>query len=519
MERINIYNRKKPDQKMEEETYIDFKETPKSQYEHRDTDELREAWGKSVFSNGVIFETIRDAIDIFDDKNDYPQKEVEKAVKILEKSNWDSNLNLINEVLIDEDLGEIHESIFENVMLLMRLAEMIEDDEMSNSLGHLSIKNTEPTLKALRAGGKPEKYARLFLWATLESRVHEKKIIPALKEYIEKTVNAGTLDSKDINIMISLISFGEESMDKYGRHLRSYLENNPNNYDIICGCINSELTSFKNIGKEHISKLIAEYGLADQTETIITKWIAGGGQRVFMPEAFLMNVEMIRSIEKQRPGICQLLISEFGIYDFGRYTEELLIKQHDEIENKDLPYGIAIFAEDDHNGAYFEDGYELEEMAKGLEGKYLFRIIESDGRENLLRSLTKLRLKYGENHKISFAIIAGHGNGQSVTLGRVGKYDREMSVRNILKYGGRKYKLLEDGSTVVLIVCQSGKKNGIGSTISDVLGTTVIAPADNSGLDYMKPKFGNNGKLSFNVRYSHKVRASRFKPDKETSIF
>ena len=46
---------------------------------------------------------------------------------------------------------------------------------------------------------------------------------------------------------------------------------------------------------------------------------------------------------------------------------------------------------------------------------------------------------------------------------------REISIRNVIEYGGRKYQLFEDNATLVLITCSTGEKGGIGSEISKTI--------------------------------------------------
>ncbi len=69
--------------------------------------------------------------------------------------------------------------------------------------------------------------------------------------------------------------------------------------------------------------------------------------------SFLENLPSLANLEAQRHGIGKVLQEEFGINDFARYPEELLIEQYDTRNRSDLPYGVIINPWYDHNGAFY----------------------------------------------------------------------------------------------------------------------------------------------------------------------
>ncbi len=398
-------------------------------------------------------------------------------------------------------------------------AEMDKRYGLLRRLGEIAFKNLDPAIDATKDDSVSHQYSRNFLFGAAKSGSSEEqdRAIPALREYIDKEMAGLNIDKTVLEMMEWMLTNEDKnSLRKYHGAVTDYFEKNPRDYRLILACILSKTGIFKELGKIQILKILDKYRLddIDTIETLIIEWTYAGGTEDYMPETFAKNINAIESIEEKRPGIVKFLIDKFGIYNFGRYPESLLIKQYDEFENTEKPYGLVIFAEDDHNAAYFEDKDELEEMADDLNGKYLVRIIEAGGKEELLRLLTRMRLKYGQDHKISFAVVGAHGNKEVITLGNVNKNDREISIRNMLRYKGRKYELFEEDATIILLACKSGQVQGIGSRMSKVLKRTVIAPGDNSGLESIKPIFAKDGKLNFKVKYTHRARASRFKPPK-----
>lgn len=479
-------------------------------------EDLEKAWAQSLFGNGKLVEQIKEIIELKDIKNEDPGKEIFKISNILDRSDVTHNLSILNNAISQDKLKDIQESAFETAVYLGRFALMDGRYDLLHRLREIAFKNLDSAIASTKRDSISRQYSRIFLLGAAESgRPSEQdKAVPVLKEYIAAEIASLNLD-KTILDMMEWIVFNEDknSRNKYTQAVKDYFEKNPRDYNLILACILNKTGIFKEIGEAQIFKILDKFKLGDDIiDHLISEWQYGGGTESYMPEAFARNIETLESIEKERPGIAKFLIEKFGIYNFGRYPESLLIKQYDEYENTEKPYGIVIFAEDDHNAAYFEDKDELEEMANDLKGEYLVRIMEAGSKEELLRLLTRMRLKYGQSHKISFAVVGAHGNKKVITLGNVDRWDREISIRNILRYEGRKYELFEKDATIILVSCQSGKKQGIGSKMSKVLNRTVIAPGDNSGLESIKPIFGKAGKLNFKVKYTHRARATRFKP-------
>lgn len=484
--------------------------------------EFKEKWEHSLFSEAGWLETMTEAIDMAENDNEYPKDKLKSVLdKIPETPQITApEFRLLEQAIRQAQHPEIQESAFRIIVDLVAVAKL-GDHDLLDTLIEIARRNLDPAIQILEKDLPAKKYARLFLFSAAKESKFREKALPVLKDYIAGSFEKKDIDNIDIDILDWLCSMKESSPQEYHRALNSYLSENPDNYKIVVACVRAKTDEIISAGLVSLAFSLVKYGFTRKTPELVIRWLNGGGTEKYMPEAFAQNMEAIRTLEKERPGIVNFLISKFGIYNFGRYPESLLIRQYDEYENQELPYGIVLFAEDDHNGFLFENKDELDEMAKKLKDRYALRFMEANGKKELLRLFTRLRLKYGQNHKISFAIVGSHGNKELLTLGNVNNPgDREIFMKDIVDYGKRKYKLFDDNATIILLACRSGQSKSVGSAISKVLDTTVIAPSFDAGLDSIKPVIDGND-VKFKVRYTHESRATRFttkKPKKDKLI-
>lgn len=476
-----------------------------------------EKWNLSPFNNPEFLEQISDENEAIEKDYEYSEDELGEMQKLTEKGT--NNIHLLEMAVSQNHSENIRESALKIILQLGRIAEKADSDALVLLIKIIS-RNSDQIIQAMDGGPSLQKQARIFLLG-IANKNHDKtlEVLSALKNYLKNITNNEGLDSTDIKIMDWICSV-ENNRDTENDYLQTLYENflkRPRDFITILSCINASNEFIQGMGIRQVFEIIKEYGFnEEETGTLINKWLFGGGSTKYMPEAFSKNIESIKSIEEKRPGIVKFLISKFGIYNFGRYPEDLLTKQFDEFENQDLPYGVVAFSEDDHNAVYFEYKDELSGMAKDLNGKYAIRIAEVGGKKDLMRLLVRLRLKYGKNHKISFGILGAHGNERAITLGNINNTgDREIYTRNVIKYGNRKYNLFEENATLILLSCMSGQKEGIGSKISKTMGVTTIAPKESSGLESIKPIL-ESGDLKFKVKYSHHVKAATFRPRRKT---
>ncbi len=191
-------------------------------------------------------------------------------------------------------------------------------------------------------------------------------------------------------------------------------------------------------------------------------------------KTFSENKIALQNLEAQRPGIIKTLSKEFGIKNFGRYPEDLLIKQFDQKEQEGR-FGVASFPRLDHGSAFGNENNRktISEMASKLGDEYKIRITEVGSIFDLVKKLSQLHSRYG---KMAFGMIGAHGAKDEMQFDWEDK--NELWTNNVLKSPSapRLHDYFEDGATLILRSCSTGTEDGIGQAISKSLGMKVIAP-------------------------------------------
>lgn len=207
------------------------------------------------------------------------------------------------------------------------------------------------------------------------------------------------------------------------------------------------------------------------------------------------NFRRMEELEKQDPGICSFLHEKFGISHFYRYPAELLVKQHQEYENNDKPYGVIMAAKADWNGALYQTEYVLGNVLNSLDGHYYLRVYECDGPYELTKDLAKSDKKYGQEHKISFLMVMGHGTSDAITLGdalnsgEIRITQEEVGSQTASRVG----KFFVDHPTFLLDSCSTGAEGGFAQTLSKNLDARVRAPIEPTALRDIYVSLDENG--------------------------
>lgn len=235
-----------------------------------------------------------------------------------------------------------------------------------------------------------------------------------------------------------------------------------------------------------IADVLGKYGLDPGEMTKAWEMSTNDKEKT---QCYLDNLIAIRDLEIIQPGICQFLYSVYGIRDFTRYPQSLLVRQYNNEENLDIPYGIAIYSRSDHNGAYYchKDGlWELNEQL--TQGDSLMRIAECASANEFYKLLERLNDKYGQKHKISFVIIAAHGYIDGVLLG----LDNYLESIDLTPVG----QFFECDATLIFISCDTGQEGGIAHSVSKNLRVKTIAPDDKTSLKKIWVVFNGSRKPS-----------------------
>jgi len=280
----------------------------------------------------------------------------------------------------------------------------------------------------------------------------------------------------------------------------------------VVGGVGLRYESIRRVAKDILQEYEIDYN------TVVKAWADSGRSSDFM-KVVNANIRMIFELESQRPGIVKTLINDYKIYDFARYPTEMLVEQYDQRDNKDLPYGIVLYPRSDWNGAFYHNIKVFRELFVQLKEKgYRLRIFEVGSMYDVARSLIKADQRYGQNHKISFAIVGGHGKWDSIQFGSekerfdiFGIKDQPETKRDNLSLkqpdlrgrgAQRSIEFFEKNPTVILNSCTTGTNRGIAQEISR-LGATVIGPDDPRSFKNIRVISKNHGRLNFEVNYYH----------------
>lgn len=241
-------------------------------------------------------------------------------------------------------------------------------------------------------------------------------------------------------------------------------------------------------------------------------------------ETIPRHLKNMINLERFHPGAVETLRREFRVTHFGRYTFELLEKQYRERNNDKMPYGVIVMPKDDHNGVFNQQVEVLAEFDESLRDAYTTRIVECESKWDIGRMLLTLDKRYGNNHKISFVILGGHGGGEEIRLGdsrnKVGESrerdqifisdltkpgpERGSYTRGVIK---RISSFFEKDVVIVINSCCSGAKSGIGQRLSKVFGCEVIGPDAPAALVKLKAILSKDGKKLQGIRAKFDVGA------------
>lgn len=205
-----------------------------------------------------------------------------------------------------------------------------------------------------------------------------------------------------------------------------------------------------------------------------------------------INITKMKELESIRPGIVKSLFSEFGIKEFHRYPTDVLIKQFD-TKDQDLPYGVVLFTNDDHNDAFDLDREIIESIFKQTDNKLLIRISEFQSRFSFLKNLASFNKRYGKKNKIEYLLWGAHG--WQGAIGNIGNLQLNGE-------GAKRTKeFFIDKPEIILASCSTGAEGAIAQTMSEIYNATVHAPSIPSNLEKVLVNFDSQNKLHFKVDF------------------
>lgn len=223
----------------------------------------------------------------------------------------------------------------------------------------------------------------------------------------------------------------------------------------------------------------------------------------FQKNVFIEAIQKMRILENAQPGITKFLIEERGIQHIYRYSDKILLQQYVENEDTTLPYGVVVFPETDWNGAFRGATSNLGDFYDKTNGQYHLRLFECRSTYGLLKILITADKHYGAHHKISFAIIGGHGAEDAIQFG-----DYEVANSSVLYKENiaatKSIPKIKDffvpNPTIILQSCSTGKDDGIAQLLSQQLGAHLFAPDQSTSVKSIQVTM-QDGQPMFTVKY------------------
>ena len=221
------------------------------------------------------------------------------------------------------------------------------------------------------------------------------------------------------------------------------------------------------------------------------------------------DLQTMLSLEKKQKGSVKRLLENYGIKEFYRYPEEMLLAQLDE-EKNDQPYGMVVFPRGDHNTAFDQNVEVLNKLFNQTRGHYGLKVFEIESKIIFARDLIKLK-RY--ENKISFMILGGHGSEDSIAITEkeitqdlFGQTGKKIKTEDFDFKGTARVKdFFVENPKIILVSCSTGaKEDGIAQKISQVYGAEVIAPNKDTNLKDIETTYDSNGKPNFDVVYASK---------------
>ncbi|EKD76622.1 MAG: hypothetical protein ACD_43C00040G0001 [uncultured bacterium] len=233
--------------------------------------------------------------------------------------------------------------------------------------------------------------------------------------------------------------------------------------------------------------------------TVLNAWIDSASN----------STELLRSVrylEKARPGSVDFLVKKYGVMNFARYPERVLLKQFDQRADIATPYGLVISARADHNGALLNSRNGIAHLDEQLEGWCNINVIEAASKNELARRLLQIRERYSPtDRKAEFALIEAHSNEGVLVLGRKRQGANGLiTIEELSKaFGmqrGRKEFFVDD-ATLIFSACRIGRAGGFAEKVAKDFHINTIGPDFETSAEDITVQALPNGHNEFSVRY------------------
>lgn len=284
--------------------------------------------------------------------------------------------------------------------------------------------------------------------------------------------------------------------------------------EITAELISSDLGNLVT-SKEKLKFFMEKFNLP--FESIVNDWDSSNMDSAYKSirqsdsnKTWRINFEKLLEIELRRPGISRYLYSECGIANFGRYPTNILIDQYDARYDTTSPYGVALFAKADNDGALYDTDYLIDFQNDLKNENFKLRIFECQDSLDVISALNSSRRQFG---KIEFGILDAHGGEKFISLGN---YGENLSLYSVLNPNAPSIlRAFVEDPTIILNSCQTGFEHGIGGHLSS-LGASVYAPETSTSIESLRFN-PDAGEKKFTVEFRNEGHARPFKQGARTN--
>jgi hypothetical protein len=229
----------------------------------------------------------------------------------------------------------------------------------------------------------------------------------------------------------------------------------------------------------------------------VDAWAQSNSEGIW--EAIHANMKAMYRLEKEHSGICLNLTEKYGIRNFARYPQELLVEQYlaagqPEKNRMGKPFGIYVLPENDNNGTYYSYEQYMRDFAKELaEQNISLKFIEAGGNMDFYKRVSAINQDYGQ---MQFVGVMAHGDKRGLTLSVDGRWIqgsmRTDAVNSESAFLGKALvnikKYLVDNAPIILHSCKGGVPKGLAQKLSFKLDTRVFGLTEDSYIDAIKTK-------------------------------
>lgn len=220
------------------------------------------------------------------------------------------------------------------------------------------------------------------------------------------------------------------------------------------------------------------------------------------------NIKSMRILEKEREGSVKKLLRNYGIKEFYRYPQEILVDQIDN-ENYVGPYGAIFYPREDSRNDFDNDMEVLRSIYNQSKENYALRIYEASTKRALMRKLMKSNEAYGKEN-MKFGVMAAHGTDQGIYPGGLDRYSSIMN--NQLKGDEIKKKLgkhLNTNMYLGFFSCYTGVQNAMAQEISK-MGMNVIGPNEETRPEDVDLKISQQEYPELKIHYDNRANSMHY---------